>query len=389
MTHTPLGAHLAALILWSEGGHVLYSSVPEQIGKNFAPDDELVGSFAGAVRWELVKSEDEAHIPIQRQSTRLLAMYSPVRDLITGRVIAVVEFYQPFDPLAEGITSAQHETWLIVGGATLMMYLLLASFIERVSATIVSQQLALRDKVAQLTDLLEQNDQLYERVQRATHSVATTSERLMRRISADLHDGAAQYLGTAALHLDQIAIYHREQGDERVEPHITRAQSALTRAIEEVRGVAAGLKIPQLEAMSLDMVIADAVVRHEQHTNTSVTVVVNDMPDEVSAAVKVTTYRVLQEALSNAYRHGLGVDQRVETNAQNGMLEVLISDAGPGFETAAAVDSMVHMGLSGMRDRVESLGGQFVVTSQIGLGTQVRMVLPFDEEAEEVSNDDE
>jgi len=77
---------------------------------------------------------------------------------------------------------------------TLLMYLLLAGFIGRASDTIGRQELALRDQVARLTELLAQNVELHERVRRAATRTTALNERFLRRISADLHDGSAQEL---------------------------------------------------------------------------------------------------------------------------------------------------------------------------------------------------
>jgi signal transduction histidine kinase len=85
------------------------------------------------------------------------------------------------------------------------MYLLLAGFIQQASDTIARQELSLRTQVAQLTDLLEQNAELHERVRRAATRTTALNERVLRRISAELHDGPAQELGLALLRLDHIS----------------------------------------------------------------------------------------------------------------------------------------------------------------------------------------
>lgn len=383
---TPLGAQLAALILWDSNGTVLYSSTHQEIGSSYPPTEDLIAAQAGLLTWD-VGEADEVEPLIDRQKSRLLLeLYSPVRDASSGKVLAVAEFYQPFDPLARDIAASRREMWLVVGVVTGAVYLLLAGFVERASLTIARQQEALQDQVEQLTELLYQNDQLYERIQRATHSAATMNERVLRKISADLHDGPAQYLGAMALHMDRISLYHRQRPDESIDPHVTRAQSALAKAVEELRSVASGLGLPQLETMPLDAVIAQVVDSHEQLTNSRVTVKVHELPENASTAIKATVYRVLQEGLSNAYHHGKGIDQRVEAVVEGGLLGLLVSDRGPGFDVDAAIDSTEHLGLSGMRDRVESLGGHFTITSRRGSGTWVRVLLPL-EEVSEVSED--
>jgi signal transduction histidine kinase len=100
------------------------------------------------------------------------------------------------------------------------------------------------------------------------------------------------------------------------------------------------------------------------------------LPHEAPLATKIAVYRVLAEALSNATRHGGGVDVRVTAQTDGGRLALEVSDAGPGFEAGAASDP-TRLGLAGMRERVELLGGRLEVTSAPGSGTRVQVLLPL------------
>jgi signal transduction histidine kinase len=103
----------------------------------------------------------------------------------------------------------------------------------------------------------------------------------------------------------------------------------------------------------------------------------------VALPVKIALYRVLQEALSNGYRHA-GVDrQDVYLAGQDGWVEMEIVDDGIGFtppqlEGPGATEREEHIGLRGMRDRIHLVGGQFRVISQPGQGTRVIVKVPSD-----------
>ena len=77
----------------------------------------------------------------------LIEIYSPIRSRSTGEVIAAAEFYYATDALAGDVAAAQRRSWLVVGGATLVIYLLLATFIQRISNTVRRQQRKLSDQV--------------------------------------------------------------------------------------------------------------------------------------------------------------------------------------------------------------------------------------------------
>jgi signal transduction histidine kinase len=95
------------------------------------------------------------------------------------------------------------------------------------------------------------------------------------------------------------------------------------------------------------------------------------LPENVPLSVKIIAYRVIQEALSNAYRRGPGADQGVCVRGEGSHLNIQVSDRGPGFTWPVEEERESHLGLLGMRERVESLGRRFEVESRTGEGTHV------------------
>jgi signal transduction histidine kinase len=92
--------------------------------------------------------------------------------------------------------------------------------------------------------------------------------------------------------------------------------------------------------------------------------------------VKIVVYRVMQEALSNAYRHGGAHTVRVTVAAsKRRSLRMTIADDGAGFDPHVDKPDD-HFGLKGMRDRVEMIGGRFGITSRPGEGTQIAVEVP-------------
>ena len=85
-----------------------------------------------------------------------------------------------------------------------LIFILLSGFVKRASDTIDQQKVELSNQVTRLTELLEQNRGLHERVRRAAARVTTLNERLLRRIGSELHDGPAQDLSLSLLKLDTL-----------------------------------------------------------------------------------------------------------------------------------------------------------------------------------------
>ena len=78
-----------------------------------------------------------------------------------------------------------------------------------------------------------------------------------------------------------------------------------------------------------------------------------------------------------AYHHAHGQGQEVQVTSAAGRILVEVSDQGPGFDMEQGVDGTEHLGVQGMRERAESLGGRFKVQSQLGHGTKVVAWLPL------------
>ena len=115
---------------------------------------------------------------------------------------------------------------------------------------------------------------------------------------------------------------------------------------------------------------------HERRTGTRVALEMDAVPQQAALPLKITVYRLLPEALNNAFRHANGAGQQVRVVSQDDQIVIEISDRGPGFDAGQASGWNGHLGLSGMRERVESLGGRFKIESEIGQGTRIRANLP-------------
>ena len=389
MQNTPLGKQIVAFKVWTLPGEVLYSTDPSVVGRTYPLREGQVLAVIGQVSSKISDLEEDENIAQRSIRSQLLETYSPVRLNGTGRVIAVAEFYQTIDDLQKEIAGARRRSWLVVGAAMLVIYVLLAGFVRGASHTIQRQQIKLSDQVAQLTELLGQNAELDERVRRAAARSANLNERFLRRISAELHDGPAQDLGLALLRLDHVVEHSADcpvagQAGCSNNAELETVQASIQRALAEVRAISSGLGVPQLENLSLEETVRRVVRVHERRTGSKVTVDLAGLPASSPMPIKITLYRVVQEALNNAYRHGGGVNQLVRIGVQDGILELLVSDDGPGFDCSEASNWDNHLGLAGMRERVESLGGQFYTESQPGKGVKVfaRLVLKVEESAD-------
>lgn len=379
LADTPLGERVVAFKIWSPTGEVLYSPDRRLMGKSFELEGGLQSALQGNVSAELSDlSEDENAYERERWSS-LLEVYAPVRHQDTsGNVVAVVEFYQTPDELEDEITAARRESWGVVAAVMLGVFLLLAGIVKRGSDTIARQQhtlsgheAALRQRVSELSTLLEQNARLHDRVRSAAKRTTALNEQSLRRIGADLHDGPGQALGLALLRLDLLR--ERESADDQ---EFCIVQGAVQDALSEIRAISSGLRLPSLAPLDIREVAERAVRAHERRSGITIELRLENLPAQAPLSVKITLFRTLEEALSNATRHGQGKAVVARIAGESGGLSLTVSDEGPGF---APEDVPVegHLGLANMRERAELLGGSFRVSSAPGHGTTVYLWMPL------------
>jgi signal transduction histidine kinase len=375
VAETRLGERVVSFKVWSPDGQILYSTNPALIGRRFQVDSGLARALAGGVSASMSGLDEEENVFERDGFSTLLEVYAPVRDERSGRVIAAAEFYQPPDDLERDVAAAQRRSWAIVGGTALVTYLLLAGIVSRGSDTIDRQQAALRAQVGELQQLLAQNGRLRERVYQAARRTTTLNEQALRRIGSDLHDGPGQALALALLRLDDLAQPHGRDPDA-VAHDFALVHRAVRDALAEIRAISAGLRIPELAPLSLSKVAEQAIRDHQRRSGTPVRLDLESLPDQAPLAIKIALLRTLQEALSNATRHGRGQEVAARLWSEGGQLRLRVADRGPGFDPAALSEG-AGLGLAGMRERAQMLGGTFELDSAPGRGAVVEVSWPL------------
>lgn len=381
LTDTPLGQRIVAFKIWDSTGRVLYSPNAALIGRTFPIGEGLTAALQGKVHSEISELNQRENEFESSRWPRLIETYSPIHADRLGTVLAVAEFYQTTDELGRETRAAQLNSWLVVASTMLSMYLLLFGLVQRGSETIDAQRRQLSDKVAELSALVTQNALLHDKVRRAAVRTTALNERFLRRISADLHDGPAQDLALGLMRFETIAQACGSCASWRgPEPssqaHFDATRTALQSAFTDLRAISLGLQLPEIDQLAASQIAGRAVRDFERKTGATVTFTASVESGEIPLPVKIALYRLIQESLANGLRHGGGSDLRVVVAGADGKLDVTVSDQGGGFDPTQ-VDSAAHVGLEGMRERVEILGGTFWLQTAPGQGTVVRVSLPM------------
>jgi signal transduction histidine kinase len=236
--------------------------------------------------------------------------------------------------------------------------------------------------------LLEQV-RLYETLERAMAQILEGDERMLGRIGLDIHDGPTQQLSVALLEVQLLeADLNDAEADgivlpEKLRPGLGRIYETLGGALQEMRELIGHLRPALFEDRLLPEVLSNAVRAFETQQGAAVDYqALGEFPDNrVSLSQKITFYRILQEALNNAARHGAATEVSVRLREGPAGITMEIRDNGRGFEPdqvrrPTPGNPQARYGLFGMRDRAQLLGGSLEVWSRPGVGSLITVFLP-------------
>jgi len=220
----------------------------------------------------------------------------------------------------------------------------------------------------------------------AARRILPVTEEELQRIILNIHDGPVQKLFAALsqLNLVQARASHGAVPDAEWQACLARVSGLLEASLAEIKTSLGTFRPPEFARRDLLSVLEGSILQHEEFTGCRVDLGVEGQIPRVSLPVKIALYRVLQEALSNVYRHA-GVEQaHVRLSAEGGRVWLEVMDAGRGFTPPPlvgpeATERVEHIGLRGMRERVSLVGGTFSLESAPGAGTRLVVEVPADE----------
>ena len=210
----------------------------------------------------------------------------------------------------------------------------------------------------------------------ASRRMLAITEWELQRILLDIHDGPVQHMYAALSQVDLMeSALRRSSGlDPEVLLRKDRIRKLLEDGLNEVRSFIGAFRAPEFEHRPLRQLVDELLLQHEDLTDTQIILEADDDLPAADLPLRIALYRILQEGLSNAYRHGgasrVIVRLRLLPDDTPRRLRLDIVDNGAGFDTTNALGD-AHFGLRGMRDRVEMVGGTFALASSPGAGTTV------------------
>jgi len=233
------------------------------------------------------------------------------------------------------------------------------------SAFMVTAWMARRNSIA----LLYSNESLRE----VSERVLVSQDEERRSIARDLHDSTGQHLIGATMEIDSVKSRVADV-DEEASSALTRASDLIIRSNEELRTLSYLLHPPMLDESGLPNALELLVVGFEERSGLEIELRV--APDigikRPRAGVELALFRIVQEALTNIYRHSHALHATIRLVRQGNMLVLTVKDDGVGIERRNR--KTIGVGLSGMEARLRPFNGVLdISTDKSGTTISVRV----------------
>ena len=236
---------------------------------------------------------------------------------------------------------------------------------------------ALRKSEQHYVQLFGRSREMHEQLRRLSRQLLVAQEEERKRISRELHDVIAQTLTGINIRLATLKKEATVTTDG-LERKIALTQELVQQSVAIVHRFARELRPPLLDDLGLIPALHAFMKQFRADTGIQVSLTTHAAVEEVDGDKRIVLFRVAQEALTNVARHAQATRAQVKIQKLDGAICMRIEDNGNGFQA----EQMLHarkgkrLGLLGMRERLEMVGGSLTVTSAPGTGTTVLAQVP-------------
>ncbi len=226
--------------------------------------------------------------------------------------------------------------------------------------------------------LFEQVQTSHHDLQRLTNNIVTVEAEERRRVSRELHDEAGQALISLKVSLESIR--------EEFPSDFSALRQKLDEAIrltasthEHIRLLAHGLRPPALDVMGLNGALEMYCFEFAQRTRLAIHYAGAELP-ALAGAIEIGLFRTAQEAFANAIKHAQAKQVWVTLGLDGGVITLAVEDDGIGFDAgkkAAGREQEWGIGLAGIHDRLQLLGGRLDIVPRAGGGARLVAHVPL------------
>ena len=225
--------------------------------------------------------------------------------------------------------------------------------------------------------ILKQSRLQERQLRNLSHCIIHAQEEERKRISRELHDVIAQRLVGINVHLEVLS-QRNPKIPESLRKQISKTQMLVEKSVEIIHEFARQLRPSMLDDLGLVPALQMYMTEFMADSGIRVSLDACASIDQMSGGVRTALYRTVQEALTNVARHSKASHAAILIESRGNHIHMTVTDDGHGFHVVDKTRSRKksRLGLVGMRERIEMIGGTFEVASKPGSPTTIRIAIP-------------
>jgi two-component system sensor histidine kinase DegS len=205
--------------------------------------------------------------------------------------------------------------------------------------------------------------------------VINAQEAERQRLSRQMHDGPAQALSNFILQTE-IAMRLMNVDMEQARGELVALKTSAMGNFQKIRNFIFELRPMMLDDLGMIPTIRRYADIIKEQSGIDISVSISGTDRRLESYIEVMIFRAFQELLGNAIRHGQANQIKVQTDLSDNLVKLVVDDNGKGFNLEI-ISKEGNLGLRLIKERVELLGGNFLVDSVLGKGTRVTLSLPI------------
>lgn len=209
-----------------------------------------------------------------------------------------------------------------------------------------------------------------------TRRIVLAQEEERARIARELHDETAQVLTAFTFHL--AALKQAMPANANIQKQYENLQRLSRQMSLGIYRLVRDLRPALLDDLGLASGLQYLAEEHETSSGLQVELNVHGEKRRLDKMAETVLYRIAQEALTNVARHAETRQVKIDLEFTEQEARLRVSDWGKGFDVPTVLSTPDSLGLAGMRERAESIGGQLIIDSAPGHGTQIEARLPLE-----------
>jgi signal transduction histidine kinase len=260
------------------------------------------------------------------------------------------------------------------------MRVALAASMDEVTQANATLERRVAARTAELQKLYAELQDRDTRRAELVRKLLSAQEDERRRIARELHDETCQTVTALAVGLDTV---RRAASPEEASAKLEDARALASRTLDGLHRVIFDLRPSVLDDLGLASAVRWWVDRHLAPAGITARLEIENLEDRLPPTIEIPVFRAIQEALTNVVRHSGAKTVLVQMSREDGKLSVDVEDDGQGFtpaDVATPSETGQGLGLLGMRERIEILGGTLTLDSSPGAGTHVAFTVPVPRE---------